>query len=252
MVMLRCVFVVGLLGSAAAACVQTRLEVKDIVEDRPRYLDEHFSVASVPRELLPYFSKTRRNFFKYKEFAVTYALKSNKDELIETCRTVYLGLGLNRIDCELKNANGFAIGSKFQITYLGLLTIRIQVARYDSRAASAIEEIKRIETFPDGLIDAKVGTEYRFHANSGTEWQIGGPVDVQYTLRPTQTIAAADIFPALQGDAMLIDTETTNVNGLRSSKRSDYYLPYYGVTIRGRFENSTTTEIYEVKNVEIR
>jgi hypothetical protein len=246
--------IVALMEIGLTACLNSGREVKDIIENRPGYLNEYFSGKTVPHELLLLFSKERGDFYRYRSFNVTYALKIDKDnENIDVkCQTIYLGLNLDRVDCELIKSNGFVIGSSFEINYLGLIAVRTQIAYYNDKLASLIKKIRHITTFPDGLINAKVGEEYKFSASVGIEHHVYDPVvNIDYTLRAKQAILATQFSPTLKGEAIEIDIETKNVNGMPASKDVRYYLPYYGVSINGSLQSSSTNNIYTVKKIEI-
>ena len=183
---------------------------------------------------------------------MTYAIKLGADNVDLKCKTTYWGRGLDLTDCEMSNSsNGFAIGSYFEISYLGLIMLRSQTVFYSDEIANDIVELKEIIKFPWELINTEAAGEYAFQGSFGLEQHPAVLKKVRHTIRAKQVVPAMQVFSTLSGDAIEIDTEEINTNNILAQKDVRYYLVDYGVSLRVSVQTATSNDIYTVKNIEI-
>jgi hypothetical protein len=231
-----------------------RARVKDIVGHRASYRNAFYARSNLRPGVLASFVVEHAVVPSSTDLVVVYRcqleVNGQKTMLAEHEHHHQRGDGLDRIESETL-LNNIPIYANLQINYLGLVPVLEQGINYSEELAEPPNELLYVESVPSGLASARSDTHYEMKGR----WQYmdgkhrPGPLDFLMTTK--QVGPASKIAPSLTGDAVPIEVEIKNANGITTARRDFYYLADYGVALLVHSERTSGSLTCAVASVAI-
>lgn len=245
----------GALGILTLSCVPPQPEVKDMLASRSDYSERNFSTGNISQPIQDQFSLEKKEFKKFSTFQIIYNCQvekgENKSQVVYKWKNTVLQPGLFRTEIEYSN-NDIPYAAYFGVKYLGLIALRWQNMYFENKYAPRIFEIKSIDSLTKGLAKPSPDSLYEYSGKSGTEVQIMNYYSQGTTFKTKQVMPAKQIHPILTGDAISMEVEFKNNNGVVSSKETKYYLYDYGLTIEVSGQDSGSKRTFTISNLEVK
>ncbi len=210
------------------------MDVKDIVEDTPNYLDKTFTAAQLPTEVRKQASSSHAApRFRTIKIKFNYQVENSVGEKIlsTTSNNLYKDLGNGLIQLFGQDANNDLVFSRYYgLTYAGAIELRAQMVLSNKKTANFITEVKSYKTFASDIATAQENSIYDYDWNSGTAIQIAGYIERKKHCVTGKAFPASQLYASLPGTAFDMDCELIS-NGSASYRQHYVFLQQYGLAV---------------------
>ncbi|MCE5232114.1 MAG: hypothetical protein ABFC67_01380 [Mizugakiibacter sp.] len=249
----RVVFLALIASGLLHGCVSPPVRVKDVVADKPGYLQKNFTPGALPEEVLHWLQAADSKAFDFHSmtFDIDGSLSApgGKETRSFTIHTVLVAFehGMIQQSSEI-TSNGLASGAFFGLSYRDLFPLREQSVTYSSANANLIRTTQSIVHMDP--LDASGDISFAY--TTGFSGPVPNPQSLAIRCSAGDPFPASRIHPKLEGDARSLNCTFENVNGVASKKSQFAYLDKYGVAFMTGYQTTSVTATYTLKDVQIR
>lgn len=240
---LACTFLLGACASVTS--------VKDVAGDRPGYMKQKFSPATLPAAIakkLPADPWTSGfGPLTIVEEATFEAPNGRTEAWKATVTFTDAGNGLVQRMSEQSN-NDIPFALNYSLTYRGLFDLRWQGVPLRNNVTDMLVEVKDVTRFdPLSQIDKK---EFVIAYTSGTEAQIANMPSSQLSCRTIRSLMASEVHPKLPGPALELECQRVTNNSVQSRGKW-LLLQQYGLAFSLQYIGTSGKTTYRILDVKL-
>ena len=231
-------------------------QVKQIESNKTDYMRSHFAVADIPQQVASTIAAADSSPLGFQRMELTLALTVSRtsdnqvNHFVNTATYTAAGGPYVQI-LDVLNNNGVPFQEDYSLTYRGLLFLRtqqVQLNALNSNMIIAIHSLQPVAAWPQG---GQGSGDVDFHYEQGFSQQIMNFQSGGTSCRFGGVFAAAEINPALVGNAQHLHCTATNDNGVVTSRSDAAWLMHYGVVFVSQLTSSAWVRSWKVLKVSV-
>ena len=187
----------------------------------------------------------------FRQLTVTYAMDHQQpglnDNVTVVTRLTNSGNGLVRLSREYFHGS-ISYAAEFNLSYIGLVTLRSQSVRYNDVNPSLIEEVAEFTQFNKQVAALAENTEYVFEGSTGLWLTPSNQLPLTVKCRSGTTYPAKSLYPSIKGDAIDLTCEEQLSHGY--AVRRYAFLRHYGVAVILEAKTNRFKQIWTISKFE--
>ncbi|HEY7888596.1 MAG TPA: hypothetical protein VIC29_10250 [Steroidobacteraceae bacterium] len=230
--------------------------VRQIEANKSDYMQSHFAVTDVPQQVAATLGAADSSPMGFHQMKLTLSLTVSRtsdnqiNHFVNT--TTYTAAGGPYVQIlDVLNNNGVPFQEDYSLTYRGLLYLRTQQVQLNALNSNQIFATHSLEPVTAWPASGPGSGDIHFRFEEGLSQQImnfqSGALNCEFG----SVFPAAELNPALLGNAQKLHCEALNTNGVVTTRSEEAWLMRYGIVFTDRMVSSSWQRSWKILRVQM-